>query len=330
MASPPTDTIFGAAVAKFVSHQRAFGRSYAVQEFVLTAIARYVSQQGTSDLSAPLYHRWCKAQQHLSSTSLHESQILLRKFCLFRRRSTPRCFVPDATTFARRRPPRAPVIVTPAQVASLLQAAKILSPSIHNPLRAATTRIAIVLLYTAGLRRGELARMQLRDVDAEEGLLYVRESKFHRSRWVPLSNGAKRELQAYLRQRLRKPFERDPATPLLCNGNRSYGRSGWHNYCGAGLAQGLRELIQQTNVRGADGRYPTVHDFRHSFAVEALARWYRNGEDVQAHLPRLALYMGHVSIVSTAYYLHFIPEVAALASNRFGKRYSHLLEGDGS
>jgi integrase len=67
---------------------------------------------------------------------------------------------------------------------------------------------------------------------------------------------------------------------------------------------------------------------RHSYAVEALCRCYRDGGDVQTHLPKLALYMGHVSIVSTAYYLHFIPEVAALASERFDRRYSHVISPD--
>jgi integrase len=220
--------------------------------------------------------------------------------------------------------------VTPAQIASLLKAADRLAPSRDSPLRAATTRIAIVLLYTAGLRRGELVHLQLRDVDAEEGVLHIRESKCHRSRWVPLSSDALQQLQAYLRKRLRKPFDCTPTASLLCHGNHAYGHKGWHGYCGAGLAQGLRKLIDQANVRDCEGRRPKVQDMRHSFAVQALARWYRNDEDVQTHLPRLALYMGHVSIVSTAYYLHFIPEVAALASERFGRHYAHLLDVEAS
>jgi hypothetical protein len=65
---------------------------------------------------------------------------------------------------------------------------------------------------------------------------------------------------------------------------------------------------------------------RHNFAVEALCRHYRDGGDVQTQLPKLALYMGHVSIVSTAYYLHFVPEIAALASERFSRRFSQLLD----
>ena len=315
-----------AAIAEFVGHQRVFGRSYRTEEHILLTMRRYVRQQGAQELNATLFDRWCQSQRRLSSTTLYRRQLLVRKFCLYRRRRVPRCFVPDAAGFARPRPARAPVIVTPEQMVALLRAADALAPTGGSPLRAANTRMALVLLYTAGLRREELVRLRLTDVDAVEGILHVRESKFHRSRWVPLSSDARRELQAFLRLRLRKPFDCAPGAALLCNAQRAYGHPACHGYCGAGLALGLKGLIAQVDVRDSQGRRPRVHDFRHSFAVQALARWYRNGEDVQTHLPRLSLYMGHVSIVSTAYYLHFIPEVAALASERFGRRFSHLVD----
>jgi integrase len=68
-----------------------------------------------------------------------------------------------------------------------------------------------------------------------------------------------------------------------------------------------------------------VHDMRHSFAVQALMRWYRDGADVQSNLPRLAIYMGHVSIVSTAHYLHFVPAMRQLASDRFEVAFGHVV-----
>ena len=60
---------------------------------------------------------------------------------------------------------------------------------------------------------------------------------------------------------------------------------------------------------------------------DALIRWYQEGADVQSNLPKLAIYMGHVSIVSTAYYLPFVPTIAALASERFEKHLCHVLGG---
>jgi integrase/recombinase XerD len=313
------------AIARFVAHQRIFGRRYYTEEYVLRALHRFVARRHAPDLSAAVFEQWCAALAHLSPNTRRGRQLLARKLCLFRRRREPQCFVPDPTGFARPRPYRPPVIVTSAQVASLLRAADKLVPSQHFPLRAAVMRMAIVLLYTAGLRRGELIRLLLADVDAHNGILRIRESKFHKSRWVPLSPDACRELRSYLRQRLKAPYDQRPTAPFLCNGSSSYGRIGWQAYTGAAIWQGFRTLFDKAGIRDAQGRRPRLHDMRHSFAVEALCRCYREGGDVQTHLPKLALYMGHVSIVSTAYYLHFIPEVAALASERFDRRYSHLI-----
>ena len=84
----------------------------------------------------------------------------------------------------------------------------------------------------------------------------------------------------------------------------------------------------EANARQPGGRNPArVHDFRHSFAVGSLLRWYQQGADVQSNLPKFAMYMGHVSIVSTAYYLRWIPQLAAAASHRLETHFGHLITG---
>jgi integrase len=319
-------TALDSAIAGFVAHQRAFGRGYWHQEYILKVLGRFASRRGAADLDATVFDAWCKDQQHISPTTLYGRQLVVRKLCLFRRRREPRCFVPDPTGFARPRPHAPPVIVTPSQIGAMLHAADRLTASRDSPLRAAAMRIAVVLLYTAGLRRGELIRLRLADVAAHDGVLHIRESKFHRSRWVPLSSDARRELREYLRKRAKAVCDLRPEVPLLCNRHRGYGRTGWHSYCGPGLAQGVQLLFERAGVRDPQGRRPRVHDIRHSYAVETLMRCYRQGGDVQTHLPKIALYMGHVSILSTAYYLHFIPEIATLASNRFERGFSRLID----
>lgn len=209
-------------------------------------------------------------------------------------------------------PYRRPVIVEPEQVARLLVAADKLVATGKSPLLPAVLRIAVILLYTAGLRRGELVRLTLDDVDAGTGLLRIRSSKFHKSRLVPLSPDASDALRVYLRQRLATPFDSYASAPLLCCGAR-----GHHGYTGTGLGQAVKRLFVVVDVKDSEGRRPRVHDIRHSFAVQALIRWYREGADVQSNLPRLAMFMGHVSIMSTAHYLHFVPTMRELASERF-------------
>jgi integrase len=92
------------------------------------------------------------------------------------------------------------------------------------------------------------------------------------------------------------------------------------------LGDAINRLFLAANVTDAEGRRPRVQDLRHSFAVQALMRWYRDGADVQSNLPRLAIYMGHVSIVSTAHYLHFLPAMRQLASERFEAAFGDVVQ----
>ncbi len=309
------------AITAFIAHQRALGRGYEHEAYVLERVRQFIQDAGAADLDQPVFDRWCEAHQHFAANTRLAWQLIIRKFCLYRRRTAQRCFVPDRLTFARRKPYRRPVLVAPAQIARLLALATTLSSPPGSPLHAAALRFGIVLLFTAGLRRREVTRLTLDDVEAATGVLRIRDSKFHKSRAVPLSTSARAELRRYLRRRLAAGADQHPGAPLLCN--RHDGR--WRPYTGAGLAQAIRGLFLRADVRDAEGRLPCVHDLRHSFAVQALIRLYRRQADVQVSLPKLSLYMGHVSIVSTAYYLHLVPTVAALASARFERHAAHLL-----
>lgn len=308
-------------ISAYLAHQRALGRGYNNEERVLSSVRHLVARASADDLDLALFDRWSDTLGDLAANTRRARQLIVRKFCLYRRRTEPRCFVPDALYFARLQPYRSPVIVQPEQVARMLVAADALAPTPGSPLLPAVMRIAVVLLYTAGLRRGELLRLTLDDVEPRSGVLRVRESKFHKSRLVPLSAGARLELRRYLRKRLAAGLDSRAGAPLLCNTTR-----GLRGYTGTGISRGIHALYEVAGVRDRDGRVPRIHDIRHSFALQALIRWYREGADVQSQLPKLAMYMGHVSIVSTAYYLRLVPDVASLASERFERGFGDLLQ----
>jgi len=194
----------------------------------------------------------------------------------------------------------------------------------HFPLYVPAVRIAVILLYTAGLRRGELARLTLSDVDLKAGTLLIRESKFYKSRRLPLSSSTQTALREYLRARLMPPWDIGPDAALL---GHHHGTEHFRGYSTGGMSYMVSTVLRAAAVCDAHGRQARVHDFRHSFAVQALLRWYRQGADVQAKLPQLSMYLGHASIVSTAHYLHFIPDVARAASRQFGRQFGHLVGG---
>jgi integrase/recombinase XerD len=308
------------SIDRYLERQRALGRAYRAEEDVLRSLSRSLGTSRTPDLDLAAFDRWCASHQGLTGNVRRNRQRIVRNWCLYRQRTEPSCFVPDLNRFPRPHPHQAPVIVAPEQVGRMLVAAGAVQPTPDSSLRPQVLRLATVLLYTAGLRRGELLGLQLGDVNPHDSVLRIRQSKFHKSRWVPLSRDAGNELRRYLVYRQRRWQSEQPNDPLLCHGTAQC-----RGYTGTGLSRGLHELMDQAGVRGWDGRHPRIHDLRHSFAIQCLLRWYREGADVQSQLPKLAMYMGHVSIVSTAYYLRWIPEFAQAASERFEASYGELV-----
>jgi integrase len=322
MRKPARLSRWDRAVAAFLTSQRALGRIYWAEEYALNRLRQFLVQAEADDLTGPLFDAWRHSCAHLSISTRLRWERILHKFCRHRRRTEPGCFLPDPHSFVRLKPYPLPTILSRSQVGQLLAAC---SPrrrrDRRSRLHGQMMRCAVVLLYTAGLRRGEIVRLTLGDVDASAGVLRIRDSKFHKSRWVPMSPGATRELQRYLRVRRRAGFDQRPEAPLFCT-------LAGGAYDGVAFRARFIALCRAAGVRGSDGRCPRLHDMRHSFAVAALLRWYDNDEDVQVQLPRLAMYMGHISIASTAYYLRLMPTVMQRASERFARSCPHLLEGD--
>jgi integrase len=175
-------------------------------------------------------------------------------------------------------------------------------------------------LFTTGIRRGELLGLTLGDYDRRESTLQIRETKFYKSRLLPINSGIAEEIDRCLRARAQRKLPVSANAALIWNAS-----GGGRAYCGTSLQRALRPLLRQCSILTAEGRLPRIHDFRHSFAVNALLRWYRAGADVGAKLPLLATYLGHGKAVSTHYYLHFIEPLRTAASERFASHYGQLV-----
>jgi len=310
----------GPFIASYLALKQALGRIYRTEQDALTHLDRFLSAQTPMNarLTTKTFALWSSTFEHLTPTVRRNRMRIARNLCLYRQRSEPACFIPDAADFPRPRKAQPPYLFTEEQIGRLLAAADQLRPASTSPLYGQGLRLAIVLLYTSGLRRGELVRLTIGDYDVGERTLSIRDTKFHKSRLVPLSTDAVREINSYLKARRRLPHS--PGEPLLCN---CHGRL--RPYTGAGIAQGLCRLFVQAGVHTSQGRLPRIHDLRHTFALEALRRWYRAGVDVQAKLPALATYMGHVSVVSTQYYLALVEPFTNEVGERFAKHCECLL-----
>ena len=303
----------GPQIARYIAFKRALGGKAVATAYILRRLDRFLTSTNGGDLTREAFSAWSISLEHLHPSSRSHWLWAVYRFCIFRRREDPEGFVPDPVQFPSQGPRHLPYIFSEDEITRLLAAANSLDPHKASPLHREVARIGIILLYTAGLRRGELARLTLGDYEVAEHALFVHRSKFEKSRLVPLSSDAACELDRYLAVRKKVGAPSDRGTMLLVHNHGERFRG----YTGEGLGILLRKVIRRTGIRTSQGRSPRVHDLRFTFAAHALLRWYRAGIDVQARLPALATYLGHVSIVSTEYYLTFLKATAEAASERF-------------
>lgn len=175
-----------------------------------------------------------------------------------------------------------------------------------------TFRTILLTLYGAALREGECLSLELRDVDLCESLLVIRDTKFYKSRMVPVGSDLNEALRKYVILRTAAGHPQNETAPFFVT------KAGERIPADL-LRRAFRRLRRQAGVRRVDGaRYqPRLHDLRHSAAVHRLTAWYREGKDVQKLLPLLSTYLGHTDIGGTQHYLTMTPDLLQQASDRF-------------
>lgn len=206
---------------------------------------------------------------------------------------------------------RRPYLFTETEVNQLFTAARTF-PSHRVPLRPVALEAMLMLSYCMGLRVGELTCLTLNDVDLADGLLEVRETKFFKSRRLPMAPSVINVLASYLAARAAAGAPTTSGAPLwwTCLRRKHYSYSQ--------IEKLLTGVIYRAGLKSASGRQgPRVHDLRHTFVAHRMLQWYRDGVDPQTRLPYLATYLGHKDIESTLVYLNITPELLQQASERY-------------
>jgi len=314
-------------IRDYIKLYRSLGRCYTHEMASLASFDHFIAEKYPAeiDLKGEMFNKWSTITlSHLSSTSKRYRMLCIRKFCLYRARSHTGSFVPDLQTFPAKNEPTTPYIFSESEIGCLLNATQYLRHCEQSPVRPQTIRIAIMLLYTTGIRRGELLRLGLGDYNSTDKTLLINNTKFHKSRIIPLSPSVVEELEYYLELRTSKHLQMNKTAPLVLHG---YAGSEGSGYSGTAFRRIWVALCGALGIyTDADaGRHPRIHDIRHSFAVNVLQQWYRTGENVQAKLPLLSTYMGHISINSTAYYLSFVEGLRSESNTRFQDSFGNVI-----
>jgi integrase len=297
-----------AAAAEYLTIRRAVGYKLERTEHLLFSFVGFLEAQGSARITSELALRWATLPSKASPGWWRSRLCVTRCFARHMGAIDPSTEVPPTGLLPR---PNAsssratPFLYSATEVAALMAASR----SIRSALVAATCETLIGLLAVTGMRVGEAVRLDRDDLDWDRGLLRVRDSKFDRSREVPLHQTTLDALRRYSRARDdRFPQPRSPSFFVTRSGRRpSYGTVNWH----------FERFVRQAGLRPRSARCrPRLHDFRHSFACATLEDWYRSGVDVQPRLPLLATCLGHVDPASTYWYLSGKPELLALAAER--------------
>jgi integrase len=304
-----------AKVDEYLAERRRLGfelRSMAPTLKSFTSYAERMGHQGplTIDVMAE-WARQDKAQSHSLETWARRLMVL-RPFTCWLRQFEPRTEVPDAFVFGSVPGRVVPHIYHEAEIVELLAAARGLNP--QDSLRPITFETLFGLIASAGLRVSEALSLLDTDVDLSDGTLLVRQTKFAKSRLLPLHPSTVEVLVRYRQLRSRQVQTTTDTTFFIGTRGHRLGQP-------LGSRQGHRIFKQLRDQlgwvdRGAHGN-PRIHDLRHSFAVRRLMLWHEQGIDVDQAMLALSTYLGHAKISYTYWYLTGVPELMALAGSKF-------------
>lgn len=260
-------------------------------------------------LTRELVEAWVACKGPLRPKTRAARMHAMRALGRYIAQTHPETYIPGPTWGERQTPSFHPHIYSPAELRALLEESAHLGTP--GSLRAKTYVTLFCLLASTGLRISEALALTLADVDLEEGLLIVRESKFHKSRALPLHTTAIQPLKDYRAACARSGNTVRPDAPFFVNE--------WKRPLAYGEVHiTFLKIARRSGLRRSDRRQgPRIHDLRHFFATTRLLLWYQDGQDVGARLPLLTTYMGHVSIASTQVYLEATAELLGAAAARF-------------
>ncbi|MFG1711000.1 tyrosine-type recombinase/integrase [Nonomuraea sp. M3C6] len=291
-------------VRDYLALRRAMGFKMEKYGLLLNGLADYLADAGLATVTTAAAVEWAMLPQDAHPHRWKARLDAARGFARYLAASDPAAEIPPAGLLDARRNRHEPYIFTREEISTLLAAAG--QHRWHLP--AVTYPALFGLIASTGMRLSEATRLDDADVDLDDAVITIRDSKFGKSRRIPVDVTVVAALRDYReRRRALRPVPAAPALFISAYGTRLLG-----HYAEAEF----RRIIAVTGTGAGAVNPPRIHDLRHTFAVRTLAGWYRDGGDAAARMPLLSAYLGHVSPVSTYWYLHAVPELLTLAAQR--------------
>jgi len=297
-------TALDQALKDYLGVRRALGYKLAENGRQLPGFVAYVEATGASTVTTELAVAWATQPKGCTPVWWSRRLAMVRGFARHLQALDPATEVPPLGVLPYRCRRVAPYLYSDADVTALMAA----TAMVRSPQRAATYETLIGLLAVTGMRLGEAVRLDGDHIDWDEGIVTVWNSKFRKSRAVPLHPSSLDALRRYAQLRDRCfPRPSSPSFFLSTTGTRLDARV---------IHKLFPRLVLKAGLEQRAGRRPRLHDLRHRFAVSTLLSWYRSGVDVETRMPLLSTFLGHSNPENTYWYLSTVPELLSLASER--------------
>jgi integrase len=312
-------------IDEYLAERRRLGFALRSMDTFLAGFASYVAGlHHHGPLTIELITEWVRQGKdgHGSPETWVRRLGKLRSFIRYLKQFEPDTEVPDESIFGPEPGRVAPHIYHEDEIVELLAAARQLGP--HGSLRPMTFEVLFGLMASTGLRVSEAIHLRDADVDLKQGMLTIRQTKFAKSRQLPIHPSTIAALARYRQQRARQ-LATSADLPFLIN---IRGKRLGQPICerqAHRVFNSLRDGLGWVN-RGAHAA-PRLHDLRHTFAVRRMMLWYADGTDIDQMMLALSTYMGHAEIFYTYWYLTAVPELMALAGGKF-ERFADIVGGN--
>jgi len=297
-------------VEEYIAYKKGLGYQIKIESQELRRFAAYTEAiEHETSLTTDIAFQWATLNPEYSRWYMARRMETIRTFakyiCIF----DPNAQMLPKGVFGKCHGRTTPYIFSKEEIAILMKAAS----GLYSPdgLRSKTIPTAIGLLWSTGMRPNEVCQLMNADVDFDEGLITIRETKFSKNRVLPLHETTVSELRTYVndRDRLRKDFSDEHF--LIMTGNRKLVLPNLEY-----AMQVIRsELL--TDIKEWNRRPPRLYDVRHSFACNTLLNWLKDGIDVNTRRLYLSTYLGHVKVADTYWYLTGTPELMDFAASSF-------------
>lgn len=301
------------ALKDYLRVRRSLGFLLREPETSLRNFVAFLRAERASYITRELALRWATQPTKAQPSTWAWRLSMVRRFAIWHSATEPRTEIPPAALLPHRYRRKPPHIYSDEEIKKLLCRTQQL-PSLKG-LRARTYTTLFGLLVATGMRVNEAVSLERPDVNLDLGILYIRRTKFGKSRYVPVHPSTIDALKKYAEARDR--IFPAPLTPTFFISER--GRRITDCMARYTFAKVSQQVSLRPTAKG-HGRGPRLHDMRHRFAACTLIHWYRTGCDVERELPKLATYLGHVHVNDTYWYLEAVPELLQLATERLIER----------